>query len=70
VEKDADDLTPATRENMTLDELQRSWMAREAAPAIFISARERINIDKLRHDLYGMVRELHAGRWPFNNFLY
>ncbi len=71
VEKDADDLTPATRENLSLDDLRRSWMARAATdPAIFISARERIGIDKLRSDLYGMVREIHAGRYPFNNFLY
>ncbi len=71
VEKDADDLTPATRENLSLDDLRRSWMARAATdPAIFISARERIGIDKLRADLYGMVREIHAGRYPFNNFLY
>jgi GTP-binding protein HflX len=71
VEKEADDLTPATRENLSLDDLRRSWMARAATdPAIFISARERIGIDKLRTDLYGMVREIHAGRYPFNNFLY
>ncbi len=71
VEKDADDLTPATRENLSLDDLRRSWMARAATdPAIFISARERTGIDKLRADLYGMVREIHAGRYPFNNFLY
>jgi GTP-binding protein HflX len=71
VEKEADDLTPATRENLSLDDLKRSWMARAATdPAIFISARERIGIDKLRADLYGMVREIHAGRYPFNNFLY
>ena len=71
VEKEADDLTPATRENLSLDDLRRSWMARAATdPAIFVSARERSGIDKLRVDLYGMVREIHAGRYPFNNFLY
>ncbi len=68
--KDEDDLTPATKENMTLDELKNSWIAKANTPCIFISARERINIDKLRKDLYGMVREIHAGRYPFNNFLY
>lgn len=68
--KEEDDLTPATRDNMTLDELKRSWMAKGDQPAIFISAKERINIEKLRHDLYIMVREIHAGRYPFNNFLY
>ena len=70
IQKDEDDLTPATKENMTLDELKNSWIAKANTPCIFISARERINIDKLRKDLYGMVREIHAGRYPFNNFLY
>lgn len=70
VEKEEDDLTPPTRENITLDELKGSWIARANTPCIFISARERTNIDKLREDLYGMVREIHAGRYPFNNFLY
>ncbi len=69
--KDPDDLTPLTRENLTLDDMRRTWMARGTSqPAIFISARERINIDKLRADLYNMVSEIHAGRYPFNNFLY
>ena len=70
VKKDEDDLTPATRENMSLEELKRSWIARANTPCIFISAAERTNIEKFRTDLYGMVREIHAGRWPFNNFLY
>ena len=70
VKKEEDDLTPATRENRSLDDLRRSWFASKNAPCIFISARERQNIDKLRSDLYGMVREIHSGRYPFNNFLY
>ena len=70
IQKDEDDLTPATKKNMTLDELKNSWITKANTPCIFISARERINIDKLRKDLYGMVREIHAGRYPFNNFLY
>ncbi len=68
--KEEDDLTPPTRENISLDELRRSWIARANTPCIFISAREKSGIDKLRSDLYGMVREIHAGRYPFNNFLY
>ena len=68
--KDADDLTPATRENVSLSELKQSWIARENTPCIFISAAEKIGIDRLRADLYGMVREIHQGRYPFNNFLY
>ncbi len=68
--KEADDLTPSTRENMSLDDIRKSWIARANSPCIFISAREKINIDRLRADLYGMVREIHAGRYPFNNYLY
>ena len=70
IKKEEDDLTPPTRENLSLDDLKRTWMARADTPSIFISARERINIEKLRSDLYGMVREIHAGRYPFNDFLY
>jgi GTP-binding protein HflX len=70
VKKDEDDLTPVTRENLSLQELRETWMARENTPSIFISARERIGTDRLRTDLYSMVREIHAGRYPFNNFLY
>ena len=69
-EKDPDDLTPSTRENLSLEDLKKSWIAKANTPCIFISAMEKINIDKLRTDLYGMIREIHAGRYPFNNFLY
>ena len=68
--KDEDDLTPATKRNLSLDDLKKSWIAKANTPCIFISAVERMNIEKLRSDLYGMVREIHAGRYPFNNFLY
>ena len=68
--KDEDDLTPATRKNLSLEDLKKSWIAKANTPCIFISAVERQNIDKLRSDLYGIVREIHAGRYPFNNFLY
>lgn len=70
VPKDEDDLTPATKENMTLDELRRSWMGKLDTPCIFISAKDKTNIEKLRRNLYTMVREIHSGRYPFNNFLY
>ena len=70
IKKEADDLTPAARENLSLDDLKKSWMARANTPCIFLSAKERIQIDEFRSDLYGMVREIHAGRYPFNNFLY
>ena len=68
--KDEDDLTPATRKNLSLEDLKKSWIAKANTPCIFISAVERQNIEKLRSDLYGMVREIHAGRYPFNKFLY
>ena len=68
--KEEDDLTPATRRNLSLEDLKKSWIAKANTPCIFISAVERQNIEKLRSDLYGMVREIHAGRYPFNNFLY
>lgn len=70
VVKAPDDLTPPTRENRSIDDLKRTWMAQGSTPCIFISAVERLNIEKLRSDLYGMVREIHTGRYPFNNFLY
>jgi len=70
IKKDEDDLTPATRENLSLDDLRESWFAKQNTPCIFISAQEKTNIDKFRRDLYGMVREIHCGRYPFNNFLY
>ncbi len=57
-------------ENYTLEEFRNSWIAKENTPCIFISAKEKIGIDKLRSDLYKMVSEIHAGRYPFNNFLW
>ena len=70
IKKDEDDLTPATKENRSLDDLRESWFAKQNTPCIFLSALDRTNIDKFRRDLYGMVREIHCGRYPFNNFLY
>ena len=57
-------------ENYSLEELQKTWIAKEHTPCIFISAKEKIKIDKLRNDLYKMAAEIHAGRFPFNNFLW
>ena len=70
IEKEADDLTPATRENLSLDDIKNSWIAKENTPCIFISAANRTGIEELRSSLYAMVREIHAGRYPFTNFLY
>jgi GTP-binding protein HflX len=79
--QDDDDLTPPTRENISLDELEQTWMAKisekgkvnsnEFATApIFISAKNKDNIDALRALLYNKVRELHVQKYPYNDFLY
>ncbi|MFN8134251.1 MAG: GTPase HflX [Bacteroidales bacterium] len=70
VEKDPFDLAPPTRENITLQELENTWMARLSAPALFISAKQKINIDEFRKLLYEEVKRLHVIRYPYNNFLY
>lgn len=69
-EYDEFSLEPKSKENRTLEELKNSWIAQEKTPCIFISAKEKIGIDKLRNDVYKMVAEIHAGRYPFNNFLW
>lgn len=69
-EYDKFSLEPKGKENLTLQELKNSWIANEKSPCIFISATKKIGIDKLRSDLYKMVAEIHAGRYPFNNFLW
>jgi len=70
VEKDKDDLTPPTKENMTLNDLKKTWMAKLSDSCLFISAKERTNIDSLRETLYSRVRELHVQKYPYNDFLY
>ncbi len=70
IRKDEDDLTPRTKENLTLDELKLTWMAKLNDNCIFISAREKINIDLLKSMLYKKVRELHVQKYPYNDFLY
>ena len=69
-EKAADDLTPATKENISLEELQRTWMAKMGEGCIFISARQRENIEALKDLLYRRVRELHVQKYPYNDFLF
>jgi len=69
-EKEPDDLTPATKENVSLDELKQTWMARMADNCLFISAKQHINIDELRDVLYKKVRQLHVQKYPYNDFLY
>ena len=70
VEKEEDDLTPMTKENVSLDELKRTWMAKMNDDCLFISAREKQNIDELRQVLYNKVRALHVQKYPYNDFLY
>lgn len=69
-EYDEFSLDPKGKNNRSLEELKNSWIAKEKTPCIFISAKEKIGIDKLRNDIYKMVAEIHAGRYPFNNFLW
>ena len=69
-EKEADDLTPPTKENISLDELKRTWMAKLDENCLFISAREKQNIDEFRYTLYKKVREMHVQKYPYNDFLY
>lgn len=69
-EYDEFSLEPKSKENRSLEELMNSWIAEEKSPCIFISAKEKTNIPKLKNDIYKMVAEIHAGRYPFNNFLW
>ena len=69
-EYDEFSLTPKTEKNFTLDEVKYKWINDVKIPCIFISAIKKQNIDKLREDIYKMVAEIHAGRYPFNNFLW
>ncbi len=70
VEKDPFDLAPATKENLTLEDLKNTWMAKVNAPALFISARQKTNMDEFRKLLYDEVKKLHLVRYPRSNFLY
>jgi GTP-binding protein HflX len=70
VEKDADDLSPITRENISLDDLSHTWMTRLEGACLFISAKERKNIDTLKQVLYDKVRQLHVQKYPYNDFLF
>ncbi len=69
-EKDEDDLTPVEKENVSLDDLIRTWMTRLSGQCMFISAKEKTNYDTLRQVLYNKVRELHVQKYPYNDFLF
>ncbi len=70
IEKDEDDLTPKNKENLSIQELMNSWMARDHSPTIFISAKEKFNIPEFKEEIYSMVKEIHVKRYPYNDFLY
>jgi GTP-binding protein HflX len=69
--KDEDDLTPVQRENLSLEDLRKTWMARAGDQrTVFISAKRRDNFEELRRMLYEEVRKIHVARYPYNEFLY
>lgn len=68
--KEEDDLTPKTRENVSLEELERSWMNKMHDDCIFISAKNKVNIDELKNKVYNRVKEIHIERYPYNDFLF
>lgn len=70
VAKEEDDLTPKTKENISLEELKNSWIGKNNLPCIFISAKEKQNIEEFKKLVYSKVKEIHAKRYPYNNFLY
>ena len=70
VEKEEDDLTPLGKENLTLEEMMNTWLAKENQPCIFISAKKKTNLHKFRQLLYDNIKTTHAQRFPFNDFLF
>jgi len=71
IPKEEDDLTPPTKENIPLEELQKTWMSRlNAADVVFISAEKKINIEQLKEMLYERIRQIHITRYPHNDFLF
>ncbi|MDD2474375.1 MAG: GTPase HflX [Dysgonamonadaceae bacterium] len=68
--KDDDDLTPETTENISLEELKKTWMSKLKENCIFISAKENENIEELKKLLYNKVKEVHITRFPYNDFLF
>jgi len=70
IEKEADDLSPSTKENITLENLQQTWMAKKNQPAVFISAIKKTHLEDFRRLLYEEVKSIHITRYPYNQFLY
>jgi len=70
IEKEADDLSPETKENYSLDVWKKTWMNKMDGQAIFISATEKTNLQETRQLIYEEVKRIHAVRYPYNNYLY
>jgi len=70
IEKEPDDLTPVTKENLSLEDLKNTWMAKSDIPALFISAIRKQNIEEFKKVLYEQVKKIHIVRYPYNDFLY
>ena len=70
IEKEEDDLTPATKENLSLEDLEKTWMAKMEGNAMFISALKKTHFDELKDEMYSRIKQLHEIRYPYNNFLY
>lgn len=70
IEKEADDLSPETKENYSLDHWKKTWMHKDNAPVIFISATEKTNLQEIRELIYAEVKRIHSVRYPYNSYLY
>ncbi len=70
IKKDPDDLIPPDKENMSLEDLKQTWMARAHSPALFISATDKMNIEEFKAVLYEEVKKIHVTRYPYNSFLF
>ena len=70
IEKEEDDLTPVLPENLSLEDLKKTWMAKMEGNAMFISALNKTHFDELKDEMYSRIKQLHEIRYPYNNFLY
>jgi GTP-binding protein HflX len=70
VKKDEDDLTPSTKENLSLENLQNTWIAKIEGGSMFISALNKTYFDNLKDEMYLRIKKLHEIRYPYNSFLY
>ena len=70
IAKDEDDLSPVKRENISLEELEKTWMSKLNDNCIFISARNKMNVDQLKEIMYAKIKAIHVERYPYNDFLF